>query len=155
MIVSIPDRGGTGPEPVGTPPRYKMRCERVWSLAEAALVLDGLVTEMVLRGYPRRDTFAARLALEEAVVNAFQHGHREQEGEPVQVTYLVTDAWLLMEVEDQGPGFDPNRVADPRADENLDKPAGRGLFLMRHFMTWVQFFGRGNVVTMYRQRSSA
>jgi serine/threonine-protein kinase RsbW len=155
MILNTPDRGGTGPESVGIPTRFNLRCERVWSLAEVAPILECLVTEMILRGYPRQDTFAARLALEEAVVNAIRHGHRGREGQPVQVSYLVTDAWLLVEVEDQGPGFDLHRVPDPVAEENLEKPSGRGLLLMREYMNWVRFFGRGNVVTMCRQRSPA
>jgi serine/threonine-protein kinase RsbW len=154
MVIPHPETGCTCPRPVQIAP-YHLRRERVWSLDGLAPVLDQLVTEMALWGYPHRDTFAVRLALEEAIVNAIKHGHRGQAGKPVQVSYVVVEEWMLVEVEDQGPGFDPQRVPDPLAEENLEKPSGRGLFLMRCYMSWVRFFGRGNVVSMCRKRSHA
>jgi len=59
---------------------------------------------------------------------------------------------VLAEVEDEGPGFDPGGVADPTAAENRERTDGRGLLLMRHYMTWVRFSARGNRVTLYKQR---
>jgi serine/threonine-protein kinase RsbW len=58
-------------------------------------------------------------------------------------------------VADQGPGFDPCQVPDARADENLERPCGRGLLLMRSYMTRVRFNGRGNVVALFKERSAA
>ena len=58
------------------------------------------------------------------------------------------------EVEDEGPGFDPGRVPDPTLPENPDRPGGRGLPLMRHFMTWVRFSRPGNRVTLCKYRSA-
>ena len=80
-------------------------------------------------------------------------GHRGDGRKSVRVTYQVGPWQVLAEVEDQGPGFDPSRVPDPTAPENLDKPCGRGLFLMRHYMTWVYHSSRGNCVTLCRSRS--
>jgi hypothetical protein len=36
--------------------------------------------------------------------------------------------------------------------ENRDRPSGRGLLLMRHYMTWVRYRGRGNHVILYKDR---
>jgi serine/threonine-protein kinase RsbW len=55
----------------------------------------------------------------------------------------------------QGEGFDPDAVHDPLAPENLDKPSGRGLLLMRHYLTRLQYNGRGNRVTLGKRRSPA
>jgi serine/threonine-protein kinase RsbW len=60
---------------------------------------------------------------------------------------------VVLEVEDQGQGFDPDQVPDPRREPYMDRPGGRGLFLMRTYMTWVSFNREGNRVTFSRRRS--
>jgi serine/threonine-protein kinase RsbW len=108
---------------------------------------------MRILGYANKDIFAVRLAFNEAVINAFRHGNRSDPGKRIHVRYLVTAAEILLQVEDQGPGFDPNQVPDPLSEPFLDRPCGRGLFLMRSYMTWVSFNREGNRVTLCRQRS--
>lgn len=103
-------------------------------------------------GFAEREIFAIRLALEEALVNAIKHGHQGDPNKEVQLRYHVAADHLLVEIEDQGPGFNPNAVPDPIAAENLERSCGRGLLLMRHYMTWVSFNETGNRVTMCRQR---
>ena len=61
---------------------------------------------------------------------------------------------ILVKVEDQGPGFDPGQVADPLAPENLGRESGRGLLLMRSFLTCVRHNERGNRVTLCQRRSA-
>jgi anti-sigma regulatory factor (Ser/Thr protein kinase) len=51
---------------------------------------------------------------------------------------------IVFEVEDQGPGFDPVRIPDATAYENLQRPSGRGLLLIRHFAAWVSHNRKGN-----------
>lgn len=111
---------------------------------------ERLVAWMEAEGYPPRDCAGMRLALEEAVVNALQHGHHFDPTKQVRVSLRVSASEALAEVEDEGPGFDPASVPDPTAPENLDKPSGRGLLLMQHFTTWLRFHGRGNLVTLCR-----
>jgi serine/threonine-protein kinase RsbW len=108
---------------------------------------------MKILGYPRKDIFAVSLTLREAVSNAFRHGNRSDPRKRIDVRYLLTPAEALFEVEDQGAGFDPEQVPDPLAEPYLDRPSGRGLFLMRTYMTWVSFNREGNRVTFSRQRS--
>lgn len=118
------------------------------------------VEERILRdledlGYPRASGFAVRLAFEEAITNAFEHGHRERPGEPVTVEYRADPARLCIAIQDRGPGFDPHRVPDPTLDENLDKPFGRGLMLIRSFMSSVSYNAAGNRVEMCYDRPAA
>lgn len=125
------------------------------SPVELCPLLDHLENWMRVLGYPGKDVFAVRLALEEAAVNAFRHGNRGDPGKSVQLRWLVTATEVVLEVEDEGPGFDPEAVPDPLAEENLDRPGGRGLLLMRAYMTWVSFNRQGNRVTLVRQRSDS
>lgn len=105
--------------------------------------------------YSNEERFAVHLAVEEALVNAIKHGHKGDPSKEVQLRYLVAPDYLLVEIEDEGPGFRPEDVYDPLAPENLDRSCGRGLLLMRSFMTWVRFNDTGNCVTMCRRRLSA
>jgi len=105
--------------------------------------------------FPAADVFAVRLALQEAVVNAIKHGHGYDPRMVVRVRCRVAEDQVLIEVEDEGTGFDPTEVADPTAPENLGQPGGRGLFLMRQCMTWVRYDQRGSRVTLCKRRSPA
>jgi serine/threonine-protein kinase RsbW len=103
--------------------------------------------------YPESSSFAIRLALEECLVNAFRHGHKNLSPEtPVRLTYDIDPDRMVIDIEDQGPGFDPSTVKDPTLDENLEIPTGRGLLLMRAYMASVEYLGRGNHVRMVYQR---
>ena len=109
-----------------------------------------LITEVLSRfGYGKSSTFAIRLALEEALNNAFGHGHRDlPPDEPVTLEYNVSAEQVYIAVTDQGPGFDPDSIPDPTLDENIEVPGGRGLLLMRAFMESVEFNDVGNAVRM-------
>jgi serine/threonine-protein kinase RsbW len=122
--------------------------------AEVTCCLNRLLDALRPLAYPERDLFAIRLALEEALVNAIRHGHRNDPAKTVRVRYQVSEQQLTVEVQDEGPGFDPDGVPDPLAPGNLERPGGRGVFLMRHYMTWVSFNEHGNTVTMCRRRST-
>jgi len=82
------------------------------------------------------------VAIRECVINAIKHGNRNDLAKHVFVEFSTVnsplDNALLIRVRDQGEGFDPATVADPLAPENLLKPSGRGIFLIRSFMDDVQ-----------------
>jgi serine/threonine-protein kinase RsbW len=80
------------------------------------------------------------LALREAVVNAIHHGNKDDPGRRVQIGFLRTaEPRLVFTVKDEGAGFEPSRVPDPRAPENLTRAGGRGVFYMREFADRVAF----------------
>jgi serine/threonine-protein kinase RsbW len=93
-----------------------------------------------------------RLALEEAIVNAIKHGNRMDPNKSVRIHCEVDPSRIYVEVEDQGPGFNPSDIPDPTAIENLEKPGGRGIMLMRAFMTRVEYVGKGNQVQLEKVR---
>jgi serine/threonine-protein kinase RsbW len=118
-------------------------------------VLADVLESLERAGFNDREKFSVRLALEEAIMNAIRHGHRYDRTKYVCVRYRVTAECLLVEIEDQGQGFDPRTVPDPRAPENLEREGGRGLFLMYSYMTWVRYNERGTCVTMCKCRNAA
>lgn len=104
------------------------------------------------QGFDKGSVFAIRLALEEAITNAFEHGHSNLRDEQVRVEYSVNPAAVDVAVEDRGPGFDPAKLPDPTLEENLAKPSGRGVMLMRAYMTEVRFNSTGNRVRLTYRR---
>jgi serine/threonine-protein kinase RsbW len=95
-----------------------------------------------------QEVFSVRLALEEALVNAIKHGNQMDRSKKVRVSYRFLPDRLEIHITDEGTGFDPEDVPDPTAVENLERPCGRGLMLMRHYMTEVAYNNRGNSVRM-------
>ena len=108
-------------------------------------------------GYSDAARFAVRLALEEGLVNAFRHGHKHlPPSTPIRFEFIITAETVTLDIEDQGPGFDPAKVKDPTLEENLEIPTGRGLLLMRAYMASVDYLGRGNRVRMvFRPKPAA
>jgi serine/threonine-protein kinase RsbW len=102
--------------------------------------------------YPPRDIFGVRLALEEAIVNAIKHGNGMDPLKHVRVQCQVNDVRVRIEIEDQGKGFCPDEVPDPTQDENLEKPCGRGIMLMRAFLSHVEYNKSGNCVVLVKER---
>ena len=105
-------------------------------------------------GFGDKDQFYIELAVEEALVNALKHGNQLDSGKKVFVRVEIGADRFDIRVEDEGPGFNPGDVPDPTAPENLERPCGRGLLLIRNFMTDVSYHGKGNVVTMSKNRSA-
>ena len=103
--------------------------------------------------YEERDVFGIRLAIEEALVNAIKHGNQMDPNKTVRITCLVAAHKVRIEIEDQGEGFQPADVPDPTADENLERPCGRGIMLMRAFMSSIAFNDSGNCVILEKHRS--
>ncbi len=82
----------------------------------------------------------AAMALREALANAIKHGNKLNPQKRVFVTITLEEGnELRMIVEDEGEGFDPTQLGDPRSPENLLKESGRGVFYIRHFMDEVHF----------------
>jgi serine/threonine-protein kinase RsbW len=116
--------------------------------AEARRVQDQIEQLLQARQASERDVFCIKLALEEALVNAIKHGNQMDRAKSVRISYRLHADRFEVHIADEGPGFDPADVPDPTAPENLERPCGRGLMLMRHYMNEVVYGPRGNSVRM-------
>jgi serine/threonine-protein kinase RsbW len=88
------------------------------------------------------------IALTEAVNNAIQHGNRNDKEKLVRLTCSAGREELHFTIEDQGSGFDFNDLPDPTSGENLLKPEGRGIFLMKELSDVLRFDNQGKKVEM-------
>jgi serine/threonine-protein kinase RsbW len=117
--------------------------------------MQEIVQVLTELGWEGRDLFGVELALEESLSNAIRHGNRLDESKAVLIECKVSPQKFWLKVRDQGPGFQPDHVPDCTAADNLECPGGRGLALIRAYMTRVQYNKRGNCVTLEKTRSSA
>ena len=116
-------------------------------------VLDDVLTQLEAHGFSMKDTFGVHMAIEEALVNAIKHGNRLDASKRVHVNCKVSPRRLWIRIQDEGEGFNPVEVPDPTSPENLELPCGRGLMLMRSFMSSVEYNKAGNCVVMEKERS--
>jgi len=121
-------------------------------MLETVQTVLGHVTSLV--GFDDDAAHYMSVAVRESVVNAIKHGNRENERKRVKVSFVIRPRVLEVSVLDQGPGFDPRRIPDPVADENLLKADGRGIFFMRSFMDEVDYSfppGGGTLVRLMKR----
>jgi serine/threonine-protein kinase RsbW len=112
-----------------------------------------LEERMRIMGYHLKDVFAVNMALREAVLNAFQHGHRCDPRKIICLRYVVNSDEVILEVQDEGSGFLHEELPAQAGEEIRDRPWGRGLLLMWAYTNWMNFNRLGNRVTLVKQRS--
>ncbi|HEX2189764.1 MAG TPA: ATP-binding protein [Longimicrobiaceae bacterium] len=140
--------GGTG-EPVAF----------VLELPSDLRVIEGTVAYLVerCRGVDfegSRLTLNFRVGMCEALANAVIYGNRRDPGKCVRVEVELSSERLAVAVRDQGEGFDPGEVPDPTHPDNLERPGGRGIFLLHNLMDEVEYNDRGNEVRFVLHRST-
>ncbi len=113
-----------------------------------------LLSAMEERGFSQDDVFAVHLAVEEAFLNAVKHGNKMDARKKVAIDYVLDQEKAEIWIGDEGPGFDPRAVPDPRVGQNLYRPEGRGLLLISAYMHVVEYNERGNRVHMIRYRNT-
>ncbi len=151
---------------------------RMFRIGHDRQVLPELISELVRIGrecaaISEAEAVRVSVALEEALLNAIVHGNLEVSSDlrdrmddayereinvkrrtnpfcQRQVTIRISTlpGWIRYEVEDEGPGFCVADVPDPREDDRLTRPCGRGILLMRAFLDSVTYNARGNRVTL-------
>ncbi|HWL93276.1 MAG TPA: ATP-binding protein [Phycisphaerae bacterium] len=121
-------------------------------LAAAKQPEQVILAEIGHCGYCENSTFAVKLALEEAITNAFRHGNKADPRKTIRVRYDITPLKVEIEIEDEGEGFRPDTVPDPTLPENIDRPHGRGIMLMRAYLDVVEYCGHGNAVRLVMHR---
>jgi len=89
------------------------------------------------------------VAVTEAVNNAVFHGNNEDLNKKVYVDFEIVNQYrLVVRVKDEGKGFDPKKLPDPTAPENLQNIGGRGVFLMEQLSDDLKFLDEGRISEM-------
>lgn len=122
--------------------------------SESRRVQQEIERVLLLCNYKEREIFCIKLAMEEALVNAIKHGNQMDRSKKVHIKYSIGADSFEVHIADEGRGFDPHEVPDPLAVENLERPSGRGLLLMRYYMTEVVIHHPGNRVWMRKVRDA-
>ena len=117
------------------------------------MVIDEVLQLMKLLKWPERDIFNVHLAFEEAMTNAIMHGNCSDPQKNIYLTCDVRENEVVISVRDEGCGFNPDTVPDPRHPDNILTPSGRGILLIRHIMSKVEFLPEGNGLTMTKYRN--
>ncbi|HJZ89500.1 MAG TPA: ATP-binding protein [Gemmataceae bacterium] len=120
---------------------------------EAARRLQEEIEAAVRTAFAEHEAFAIKMAVEEALVNAIKHGNQMDPDKSVRVIYSLGPDRFDVRITDEGPGFNPDDVPDPTAPENLERPCGRGLLLIRYYMSEVQFQDDGRTIAMCKLRN--
>ncbi len=115
-------------------------------------VLSEVLDELEARHWSQRDVFAVHLAMEEALVNAITHGNRLDPQKQVRVRCRLSPRLIRLEISDEGPGFNPATLPDPTDPDRLESPSGRGVLLMKAFMSRVEWGESGNHVVLEKRR---
>ncbi|MBI4419740.1 MAG: ATP-binding protein [Gemmatimonadetes bacterium] len=102
---------------------------------------------------PKAARFNLRVALSEALANAIVYGNGLDPTKSVEVRVVIAAPGFSVHVCDEGPGFDPSAVPDPTLPDRIDRPDGRGLFLIRKLVDDVSFNDRGNAICMTLRRA--
>ena len=124
------------------------------TLYEAKKPEEVILREVRNCGYGEDATFAIKLALEEAMTNAVKHGNSNDKSKKITVRYCVTAEQAVILVRDQGSGFEPEGVPDPTSADRISLPHGRGLMLMRAYMTEVWYQCGGAEVCLLKKREA-
>ncbi|HID56530.1 TPA: ATP-binding protein [Candidatus Poribacteria bacterium] len=116
-------------------------------------ILDAVVSEILKEmNFPEEASEQVNLAVIEAGTNAIKHGNKNDPNKKVHFEFEISADKLTITVRDEGEGFNPDEVCDPLNPENLLRPSGRGIFLMRTFMDEVKYNETGTEVTMIKYR---
>jgi serine/threonine-protein kinase RsbW len=135
---------------------WTWQCDQVIPSDTAAgrRLLDKVLDQLAALKWGRRDIFGIHLAVDEALVNAIRHGNASDKKKHVRFSCRISPEEIQVEITDEGPGFDPDSLPDPTSPARLGCPGGRGVLLMRAFMSRVEFRNRGNQVVLQKERGA-
>jgi serine/threonine-protein kinase RsbW len=120
------------------------------SRPESINIIEKLIDDMRSEHDIHEDAFGNILvAVTEAVNNAIQHGNKYDPNKKVKVTYEMEEETMSFIISDQGSGFDYYNLPDPTAPENIEKPTGRGVLLMKHLADQIIFSDNGKTVELF------
>ena len=133
---------------------WKKECSFPSDMGTAHNLIGEVMAVVRTSQWNEQDSFAIELALEEALANAVQHGNDSDPSKTIRFDCKLNPNVVYVRIEDEGHGFKPQTLADPRDAENLMVESGRGVLLIKHFVTRVKWNERGNVIEFEKEREN-
>ncbi len=122
---------------------------QVPSMSENIRMIESFIDNAKERFHLDDDIYGnIMIAVTEAVNNAIKHGNHNDKTKNVHLSLFLEESTIKFVVKDEGSGFNYEKLPDPTAPENLEKPGGRGIFLMKHLSDEVKFKDSGRVVEL-------
>ena len=119
------------------------------SKTENIVVVESLINDICDKFKISEDYYGNILvALTEAVNNAIQHGNKNNPSKHINISFNIRPDHISFTIKDEGPGFDYSHIPDPTSPENIEKPNGRGVFLMKNLADSVEFEDNGSTVKL-------
>ncbi len=119
------------------------------SVAENIHIVENMIDEICETHNVNEEHYGNILiSMTEAVNNAIVHGNKLDPEKQVSVRFHVEGKSLFFTISDEGPGFDYDNLPDPTAPENIEKPNGRGVFLMKNLADDCEFEDNGRIVKL-------
>ncbi|MGQ0828165.1 MAG: ATP-binding protein [Bacteroidota bacterium] len=122
---------------------------RITSKAENIILVERMIEDVCDLFNITEDYYGNILvAITEAVNNAIYHGNQANPNKNIDILFKSFPDRVSFTVKDEGPGFNYNSLPDPTNPENIEKPNGRGVFLMRNLADRVSFEDNGSTVIL-------
>ena len=119
------------------------------SLAENIRIIESFIDNAKEKYQLDDDIYGnIMIAVTEAVNNAIRHGNKDNSSKNVLISLSLEDGMIKFKIQDEGSGFNFHQLPDPTSPENISKPGGRGIFLMKHLSDEVDFKENGKVVEL-------
>jgi serine/threonine-protein kinase RsbW len=120
-----------------------------------ATIVRMVLEQLEKNGWGNKDTFGIHMAMEEAIMNAIDHGNNRSPDKTVHLVIEICGDRFYSKITDQGEGFDPTKVPDPTDEENLEKDCGRGVMLIKNFVDVVLYNDKGNSLELTKQNTES
>ena len=122
---------------------------RISSKAENIILVERMIEDVCDLFNISEDYYGNILvSLTEAVNNAIYHGNKANPNKGIDISFKSHPDRVSFSVKDEGTGFNYNDLPDPTNPENIEKPNGRGVFLMRNLADKVYFEDNGSKVIL-------
>ena len=122
---------------------------RITSKAENIILVERMIEDVCDLFNISEDYYGNILvSLTEAVNNAIYHGNKANPNKSIDISFKSHPDRVSFSVKDEGPGFNYDSLPDPTNPENIEKPNGRGVFLMRNLADNVYFEDNGSKVVL-------
>ena len=132
---------------------WSHNCSFPSDMNAAHSLIDAVMSELRESEWTPKEQFAINFALEEAFANAVHHGNKSDLSKNVHFSCTLTNSSAKFRIEDEGEGFDPGAVPDPTDAEHIMIASGRGVLLIKGFVSRVQWNDKGNVLEFEKDRA--